>query len=523
MVRPWRLFRLDERVAAMPQELTMLFHDPTPAVTRALAAARDWAVRRGRATVGPRELLLGLLEEPEGRPAVLLERFGLNLGSWAAPTPRTPVRVEHEIPFDAAADRVCRQAQQIARTTTEDHICTTDHVLLAVLEHALELRTALSNQGLDVPALERELHGEHAESLAIDAPLDWTEAGESFDAARILDANANRAREALRVLEDYCRFVLSDALLSRELKELRHGLVDALAVLPGALLLAARDTESDVGTAITTPREQERYALRDVVAANLKRLQESLRTLEEYGKLRSADLGMTLESLRYRTYTLERILASRDREGAGGKLAGARLYVLLSATTCRASLEWTIAEAAAGGADVVQLREKSLPDRALLERARDVRRWTHKAGVLFIVNDRPDIARLADADGVHLGQDDLPVREARRVVGPDALVGVSTHTLEQVRQAVRDGASYIGVGPTFPSTTKEFDQLAGLDFVRAATAETSLPAFVLGGVTAKNVSEVVAAGGRRVAVSAAISRGDDPRAAASALRRAVIS
>src|SRR5205085_7136644 len=118
------------------------------------------------------------------------------------------------------------------------------------------------------------------------------------------------------------------------------------------------------------------------------------------------------------------------------RLADARLYVLLSAGGCRAALDWTIAEAADGGAQVFQLREKQLGDRELLERARDVRRWTRKAGVLFIVNDRPDVARLAEADGVHLGQDDLPVREARRVLGPVALVGVSTHTIEQVRHAV---------------------------------------------------------------------------------------
>src|SRR3712207_5176281 len=131
---------------------------------------------------------------------------------------------------------------------------------------------------------------------------------------------------------------------------------------------------------------------------------------------------------------------------------------------------------------MVQLREKSLSDRELLERARQVRRWTRETGTLFIVNDRPDIARLAEADGVHLGQEELPVKEARRLLGPEALVGVSTHDLEQVGQALRDGASYVGVGPTFPSQTKPFPDFPGLEFVRQAAAETSLPAFVIGGV-----------------------------------------
>jgi thiamine-phosphate pyrophosphorylase len=141
--------------------------------------------------------------------------------------------------------------------------------------------------------------------------------------------------------------------------------------------------------------------------------------------------------------------------------------------------------------------------------------------VLFIMNDRPDIARLVGADGVHLGQTDLSVRDARRILGPHGIIGVSTHDLDQVKRAVHDRADYIGVGPTFPSATKQFHSLSGLEFVRAAVAETSLPAFVLGGVTAENVPLVVEAGAKRIAVSAAIAQADDPRAAAAKLRRAL--
>lgn len=140
---------------------------------------------------------------------------------------------------------------------------------------------------------------------------------------------------------------------------------------------------------------------------------------------------------------------------------------------------------------------------------------------LFIVNDRPDIARLVGADGVHLGQDDLPVADARRIVGPDTLIGVSTHSVAQVRKAVLDGADYLGVGPTFPSRTKAFDAFPGLAFVREAAAETSLPAFALGGIGPDNVQDVVAAGLRRVAVSSTIAAADDPEAVARVLRAAL--
>jgi thiamine-phosphate pyrophosphorylase len=330
---------------------------------------------------------------------------------------------------------------------------------------------------------------------------------EQMDWARIVDAAANRAREALRVLEDYSRFVLDDAFLSGQLKNLRHELAQSLS--PCHHLLEARDTQGDAGKDLTTPGEQQRESIQVVVHANCKRLQEALRTLEEFGKVQSSNLGAAMEKLRYQSYTLEKalILGAQSRQ----RLAEVRLCVIISESVCRASMEWTIKEAAAGGAGMIQLREKGLSDRDFLERAGQVRRWTGKARVLFIVNDRPDIARLAEADGVHLGQDDLPVKEARRILGPDRLIGVSTHTLDQVRQAILDGVNYIGVGPTFPSGTKEFGEFPGLDLVTQAMRETTLPAFVIGGVNHDNIDQIIAAGGRRVAVSQAICQSSEPR------------
>jgi thiamine-phosphate pyrophosphorylase len=191
--------------------------------------------------------------------------------------------------------------------------------------------------------------------------------------------------------------------------------------------------------------------------------------------------------------------------------------VILSADQCVYSLERTIHEAAAGGASIVQLREKGLTDRELLKRAQQVRQWTRSSGVLFIVNDRPDIARLVAADGVHLGQDDLSVREAQRILGPDALIGVSTHDLAQVRQAVLDGASYLGVGAIFPTSTKNVPGYPGLEFVRQALAETSLPLYPIGGINLGNIGELAVTGVGRAAVSAAIARADDPQATARSL------
>lgn len=494
--------------------------DFTPAVTRALEEARLWAVRLGMAEVAPVHVLYALLSEEEGRAALLLAEAGLDRQRALPPIEdAVPAHPATGVSLSAASESILTVARQLADELSAEGTLASEHLLLALLRRDESLRQHLESLGLAWTDVERAVARTDVPPLTLDEPLDLPQPHEQIAAGRILDANANRAREALRVIEDYCRFALDDALLSRQAKQLRHDLTETLEALPTKHLVEARDTPGDVGTSITTDLEQHRHSLTAVVQANLKRLQEALRSLEEYGKLASPALGRALEQLRYRVYTLEQALVVGA--GARQRLADARLYVLLSGAGCTAALDWTIREAAAGGAQVFQLREKDLPDSALLERARQVRRWTREAGVLFIMNDRPDIARLAEADGVHVGQDELPVRDVRRIVGPEALIGISTHDLEQVRRAVLDGANYLGIGPTFPSGTKTFADFPGLDFVRRAATETSLPAFIIGGVTRDTINAAVAAGARRVAVSQAICRADDPRAAAAELRRAL--
>lgn len=497
----------------------------TPAAERALAGAALWAARQGTHAVAPVHLLLALLEEEEGRAVELLaigklareEVFRTFAAAAAAAVPPGV----GELPWSAAGRSCLDRARELAADASADRTFSTTHLLQALLQQDDELGATLRRLGLDLGALEAHLQEEQTPPLTLEEPLRLTESGEATDLARILDVAANRAREALRVLEDYVRFSLDDAVLSRAAKQLRHDLAAALEAIPLRSLLAARDTRHDVGTTITTEREQQRFSVVEVVQANSKRLQESLRSLEEYGKLHGGDLGRALEALRYRAYTLERAMLLGA--GARQRLADVRLCVLATGSACAASLRWTLEEAMAGGADMIQLREKALADRDLLDRARQVRAWTRKGNALFIMNDRPDIARLVEADGVHLGQNDLPVKEARRIVGPHALIGVSTHDLGQLEQAILDGASYVGVGPTFASATKHFDDLKGVEYVRQACAATTLPAFAIGGINLDTVVQAVAAGARRVAVSQAICQADDPRTAAAALRAAALA
>jgi thiamine-phosphate pyrophosphorylase len=292
--------------------------------------------------------------------------------------------------------------------------------------------------------------------------------------------------------------------------------------LPAAALLAQRDTLTDVGTAINTAAEGQRQDAAHVLTANWKRLQEALRSLEEFSKALPKSPAKQFEALRYRCYTLERAMAVN--EASKQRLSEARLYLLLD---CRASLEEyqaLVAQLVASPVDIIQLRDKQADDRKLLEYGLLLRQLlrerasSHGYAPLFIMNDRPDLAVLCDADGVHVGQEELPVAAARKLVGPERLIGVSTHSLEQARQAVLDGADYLGVGPTFPSQTKQFEMFPGLELLRAVAAEITLPAFAIGGINAENLSSVLAAGFSRIAVGSAILAAANPRSMSEQLQ-----
>lgn len=169
-----------------------------------------------------------------------------------------------------------------------------------------------------------------------------------------------------------------------------------------------------------------------------------------------------------------------------------------------------------GGADIVQLRDKETPPERLLEKARALRELTRRYGVPFIVNDYPELARAVEADGVHLGQEDMPIAEARRLLGEDAIIGISTHSIEQARAAVRAGADYIGVGPVYPTPTKPGRAAAGLGYVREAAAEITIPWVAIGGITLDHADAVLDAGARRLCAVSAIVGSPDPEAASRA-------
>jgi thiamine-phosphate pyrophosphorylase len=334
---------------------------------------------------------------------------------------------------------------------------------------------------------------------------------------RLLDAAANRAGEALRVVEDYARFVLDDVYLTAQWKSLRHDLTTALESIPMSLRCAVRNTQHDVGTDLSLPEERGRKDLWDLAGANLSRLQQALRSLEETTKLIEENLAVRIESLRYQSYTLA--AAMQITQDSRRCLESVRLCVLVDG--CQSSDDFChrVRVLVEAGVDAIQLRDKLKNDRDLLDRARLLSELTTGHPTLFLMNDRPDLAILSHADGVHLGQTDLAVKEVRQLVGANCLVGVSTHNIEQARQAVLDGANYLGVGPVFPSRTKSFQQFPGLPFLQQVACEVRLPAFAIGGINLENAGSVLESGIDRLAVAAAVTEAADMAAAVRDLRR----
>jgi thiamine-phosphate pyrophosphorylase len=274
-----------------------------------------------------------------------------------------------------------------------------------------------------------------------------------------------------------------------------------------------------VGTGTKTESELRRSGIADVVVAACKRLGEALRAIEEFLKTTSPTNATKVERLRYRFYDIEHCLAFSLRPPATA-FANVRLYVLITESLCARPWLEAAEQAILGGADCLQLREKHLESSELLGRAKSLVQLCHQHRVPCVINDRPDIAVLSGADGVHVGQTDTPARDVRKLIGANRILGVSTHTLEQAKQAVRDGADYLGVGPMFRSETKPRDFVAGPQLAREVVAALPhIPLVAIAGINAQNVDEVLATGVKAIAVTSAVVSAQDVRAAARELKQ----
>jgi len=340
-------------------------------------------------------------------------------------------------------------------------------------------------------------------------------------AYRIIDANFNRAREAVRVVEEYCRFVLNSGALSERAKRLRHEVCAAVGRLDSGRLIAGRDTIGDVGVGQKVEGQLQRATLKDCFTAGAKRLTEALRVLAEVVQTQDRAVAESLERLRYEAYTLEKdiLLFSEPVE----RFHRVRLYVIIT-SNLPADVLALASQCAAGGADCIQLRAKDIADDRLFAVAIEFVEICREMGALSIINDRADIAAAAGADGVHLGQNDLPVEQVRRLQLSPLIIGKSTHSIKELNAACPSLPSYVSLGPVFATPTKPDIERAGLEYVRQGLerlAATGISHVAIGGITVDNVEQVIWAGAERVAVCSAVAKAADPGEACRRLKERI--
>lgn len=334
------------------------------------------------------------------------------------------------------------------------------------------------------------------------------------DLMRLLDVNFNRAAEGLRTLEDIARVVRRDPTASGWLKSLRHQLGELAALIPRQERLEARSVVSDAGTGLTHPGELARGDESALIAAAAERVTQSLRVVEEAVKLSYPEIAGACKQLRYLAY--DRLAQVESRLNMEGRRFPAdSLYVLVDCCLPLDDFANRLIELVEAGVGLFQIRDKSKESLELLRYSQTAVEAVGAERV--IVNDRVDIALASGAGGVHVGQEDLPIHAVQAIAGRRLWIGVSTHDLAQAKQAQACGADYIGCGPTFPSTTKQFSEFAGLEFLRQVAQEIDLPAYAIGGIQSGNISQVQQAGIGRVAISSAIWSSENPRREAESL------
>jgi thiamine-phosphate pyrophosphorylase len=336
---------------------------------------------------------------------------------------------------------------------------------------------------------------------------------------RLVDASLNRIAEGLRYLEDVSRFLLNDVTLTHRLKTMRHQLVTSDWQLQKKLL-ESRDVADDVGFRLEVSGvDDQRRDLISSIVANTRRVQEALRTLEEFSKIKALLSHFSpkkFEQARYDMYAIEKdIIARILRQDKAKRVFGLYVIIDIQALKKRNYLDVT-RQVIKGGVTIIQLRDKILEHGQLLHIAQEMKQLCAQNNVLFIVNDYIDIALAVQADGLHVGQTDLPVSMVRKLVPMDMLIGCSVDTVAQARTAQTDGADYVAIGAIFPTPSKK-TEVIGLNTLRKVKRAVSIPVVAIGGITISNINEVKAAGADSVSVISAVLSAPSPQKAVNDL------
>lgn len=311
---------------------------------------------------------------------------------------------------------------------------------------------------------------------------------------RIIDAEINRVSEGIRVIEDITRFSLNNKEISEELRILRHSVRSVGSILEN-LTIKARDAKNDIGVSISqNSKIDSKHNINDLINANFKRIQEGLRSLEESLKIvDNYKLSKAYEKFRFNSYSIEKKVHNELNFIKRSKCLNTELYGITGSKYSKGRTNQEVVSAMINaGIKVIQYREKEKSLKEKLSECHTLRKLTQDAGVSFIINDDVTLAQIINADGIHLGQDDLPLTDVRRIVGEEMIIGLSTHSHEQAKNAVQIGADYIGVGPIFKTFTKvNVCDPVGYEYLDWVVQNIKIPFVAIGGIKLSNIQEII--------------------------------
>tara|TARA_B100000886_G_scaffold305418_1_gene237143 strand:- start:712 stop:1767 length:1056 start_codon:yes stop_codon:yes gene_type:complete len=322
---------------------------------------------------------------------------------------------------------------------------------------------------------------------------------------QIIDANLDRAREGLRVLEDWARFGLGGNDFVVKIKNYRQ----ILGKNHLEVYKQSRNYIEDQFKGLTHQEQNDRKTPEQIICSNAGRVQEALRVIEEFSRLNNHKLSKIASEIRYEIYSLEiDLLSLSNRKGSEEILKENDLYVI---TDQKENLLEIVEDILFSGVKIIQHRFKKGNDKDNLEEAIQIKNLCKKYNSLFIINDRVDIALASEADGIHLGQNDLDLKTARKLLGYSKIIGISASNKLDISTALKDGCNYIGIGPIFETETKKDKKPLGIEKIKTLTKDLTIPWFAIGGVTKNNISYLKSNGLKKVALVSQLMNSKDPR------------
>jgi len=332
-----------------------------------------------------------------------------------------------------------------------------------------------------------------------------TKDAEDLRIYQIIDANLDRAREGLRVLEDWARFGLGKEKYVKRIKNFRQ----ILGKNHLEVYKKSRNYIEDRCKGLTHQEQIKRKTSDQIISSNAGRVQEALRVIEEFSRLHNHQLSQIASEIRYEIYTLEIDLLSLNKRNKSEKILKENdLYVI---TDQKENLLEIIEDILIAGVKIIQHRFKKGTDKDHLQEAIQIKNLCKRYNSLLIVNDRLDIALASNADGIHLGQDDLDIKTARKLLGYSKIIGISANNEIDNSNALKEDCDYIGIGPVFETTTKINKKAIGIEKIKTLTNDLNIPWFAIGGINSNNISYLKSNGFKKVALVSHLMNSEDPK------------